>query len=110
MLFKELVKVRYNKYQIDRTSLLEKQVPLFRTLQWAWFIVALFYTHSTEVTKWCQESKGANHAALRWVAGSAIPFISFSSYVVAFVTSVLTLRPGLYKYQVSSPRHPPLIS
>lgn len=69
-------------------------------LQWAWFIVALFYTHSTEITKWCQESKGANHAALRWVAGILLPLLSFWSYVGAFVASVLTLRPGLYKYQV----------
>lgn len=32
MLFKELVKVRYNKYVAD-LSRVEKRVPLFRTLQ-----------------------------------------------------------------------------
>jgi hypothetical protein len=35
-LFRELVNVRYKKAQ-------EKSMPLFRTIQWTWFVLAMVY-------------------------------------------------------------------
>ena len=44
VLFWELVNVRYTKAK-------EAQVPLFRTIQWAWFVVALFYAYGSSFLK-----------------------------------------------------------
>jgi phosphatidate cytidylyltransferase len=35
--FRELVSVRYKEAK-------EKEIPWFRTLQWAWFCVAMFFS------------------------------------------------------------------
>ncbi len=43
-LFYELVSVRYKKAK-------EAKMPLFRTLQWAWFAVALFYAYGASFLK-----------------------------------------------------------
>lgn len=42
LLFRELVTVRYQAYY-DR---IDSTIPLFRTTQWAWFSVSLFYVYS----------------------------------------------------------------
>ena len=42
LLFRELVTVRYNAF-FDR---IDQTIPLFRTTQWMWFFVALFYSYS----------------------------------------------------------------
>ncbi|CAM9305908.1 unnamed protein product [Chrysoparadoxa australica] len=90
LVFREMVNVRY-------IAAKEKEMPLFRTLQWSWFVLAVFYTYGDFLHEFV-----ISHSQLLWMsyftkwhAG-----ISFSMYCVVFVTSVLTLKPGLYRYQV----------
>jgi len=92
MLFKELVNVRYQAAQ-------EREIPLFRTLQWSWFMVAIFYTYGDFVHHLTLTSP-----QLHWL--NAITqyhsWVSFVLYMAVFVVSVFSLKKGLYKYQVGS--------
>jgi len=95
MLFKELVAVRYK-------AAMEKRAPLFRTLQWSWFTAAMIYAHGDSIVRTLREARMLDAAD----AGEEVPeksliYGSFSLFSALFVLSVLTLRPGLYKYQVS---------
>jgi phosphatidate cytidylyltransferase len=91
MLFKELLSVRYR-------AAMEKKTPLFRTLQWSWFCLGLFYTHGDSIVQYMeQQTADIPHID---VMEKAVNTISFAVFTACFVLSVLTLRPGLYKYQV----------
>jgi phosphatidate cytidylyltransferase len=92
MLFKELVNVRYK-------AAMEKKIPLFRTLQWAWFIVAIFYTYGDSTNEYLKDHPKLN--GKMWQRYNAWhPLISLLMYSSVFMISVLTLRNGLYRYQV----------
>ncbi|KAG5175872.1 phosphatidate cytidylyltransferase [Tribonema minus] len=90
LVFKEMVNVRYNIAK-------EKSVPLFRTLQWSWFAVAVFYTYGDFFHEFVLEHRELLWLApiTKWHAG-----VSFSMYCCIFVLSVLTLKKGFYRYQV----------
>ncbi|CAM9479852.1 unnamed protein product [Discosporangium mesarthrocarpum] len=90
MVFKEMVSVRYSAAK-------EREMPLFRTLQWSWFAVAIFYTYGDFLHEFVLE-----HRALLWLSRITMyhAWISFLFYCCVFVVSVLTLKKGLYKYQV----------
>jgi len=99
-LFRELVNVRYKPAK-------ERKVPMFRTCQWAMFAVAMVHVYGRVFVK-----LGLAHS----VAHRAPPFmgsivlksikyyrlVSFSAYVAVFIGFVLSLRPGLYKYQIGN--------
>ena len=76
----------------------EREVPLFRTLQWSWFVVAIFYTYGDFLHEFVLQ-----HRALLWLSHVTMynAWLSFVGYCCVFVVSVLTLKKGLYKYQAS---------
>ena len=88
--FKEMVSVRYSAAK-------ERDMPLFRTLQWSWFVVAIFYTYGDFLHEFVLK-----HRALLWLSHITMfnAWLSFIAYCCVFVVSVLTLKKGLYKYQV----------
>ena len=92
MLFKELVAVRYK-------AAMEKKTPLFRTLQWSWFLAAMLYAHGDSLVKTLREDRLLDVNDDDQPEKSLI-YGSFSLFSALFVLTVLTLRPGLYKYQV----------
>mmetsp|Transcript_45324 Transcript_45324/g.129392 ORF Transcript_45324/g.129392 Transcript_45324/m.129392 type:complete len:413 (+) Transcript_45324:73-1311(+) len=99
-LFRELVNVKYQPAK-------EKQVPLFRTLQWSMFSVAMYFVYGKFFV-----ASGLAHSTMRQlplrlarVVQDSIHYhalITFSGYVAVFVTFVLSLKPGLYKYQIGN--------
>lgn len=92
MVFKEMVTVRYSAAK-------ERDMPLFRTLQWSWFVVAIFYTYGDFLHEFVLQ-----HRSLLWLRHITMfnAWLSFAMYCCVFVVSVLTLKKGLYKYQVRS--------
>lgn len=83
-MYREIVKLSYTKLLQDETD-----IPLFRTQNWYWYFMVLFFSYGK---------------FLKAQFGLPIPqhsFISFALFVVGFVFFVFTLRPGMYKLQFS---------
>jgi hypothetical protein len=117
-LFRELVNVRYKRAK-------DLQIPLFRTLQWTWFFVAMFFTctcpryttmltfvstHTWELTNCVCYADGdflhsfcLEHKDFAWLAQFTQyhSYATFAMYSMLFVTTVLTLKPGLVKFQLN---------
>jgi phosphatidate cytidylyltransferase len=90
--FKEMITVRYNAEQA-------KAVPLFRTIQWAWFLVAMYYTYGNALYDWSlrhEAERGIFHLYVRYH-----DWITFGAYSLLFVITVLHFKKGSYKYQFS---------
>ncbi|CAH0492612.1 unnamed protein product [Peronospora farinosa] len=93
LLFRELVNVRYR-------AAAEKNIPWFRSVQWMWFLVALFYNYGDSFGAFIESSK------IRFVPPVIVHYlryhtwVSFSLYALLFVMSVLSLKKGYYKYQM----------
>eukprot|EP00040_Diaphanoeca_grandis_P017162 m.89164 g.89164 ORF g.89164 m.89164 type:complete len:446 (+) comp26270_c0_seq1:143-1480(+) len=94
--YKELVNVRYQKYKRDKVGQLA-DVPMFRTLQWFWFLVAMFHTYGTFLKKYASDKK-----AMQWVSKSMHmhQMVTFALFSLAFILSIVTIRPKSLKYQV----------
>jgi len=99
VVFKELVGVRYARYQREKTQPTTSivNVPLFRTLQWWWFCCAMFFYYGDFVHMFA-----ARHSDMAWLAEKMhvhtwVSFVLFSS---AFVMSILTLRVDSVRYQM----------
>merc|ERR1719188_2617825 len=93
-IFGELVGVR-------KKQAAERKVPLFRSIQWAWFFVSAFFTWSGNVWDFVvrhglQDSRRTSYLFLEYNM-----MVSFSLYTVLLIVSVLSLRKGLYKYQIT---------
>mmetsp|Transcript_14286 Transcript_14286/g.21153 ORF Transcript_14286/g.21153 Transcript_14286/m.21153 type:complete len:473 (+) Transcript_14286:73-1491(+) len=90
MVFNEMVSVRYNLAK-------DKAIPLFRTLQYGWFAIAVFYIYGDFLHEFVKMHRELVWLApiTNWLAG-----ISFGMYCCIFVLSVLTLKKGFYRYQV----------
>lgn len=88
--FRELVNVRYKKAK-------EKQVPLFRSLQWLWFGLAMMTTYGDWIRDLSVQDSDLKilRPLLRYH-----DWISFSLYSLAFMLSVLSLTKGIIKYQI----------
>lgn len=99
-LFRELVNVRYKPAK-------ERKVPAFRTVQWAMFAVAMCHVYGRVFVK-----LGLAHSAAERMPAIPASFlrktikyyrlITFSGYIATFIGFVLSLRPGLYKYQIGN--------
>lgn len=101
--FKELVNLRYVEAK-------EKSMPHFRSLQWAWFAVAMFYAHGSS---WLKAPMGIDEAVFNKLFDQLqhfVPltnqtaffdFVAFGLFILVFVLSVLSLRKGLYDYQIT---------
>jgi phosphatidate cytidylyltransferase len=97
MAFRELVDVRYAKYK-DQSVV---EIPLFRTLQWLWFLVAVYFTNGDSLLKFAKGNATQNNSMLavaeimRWNN-----YVAFILYACVFVLSICTLRPSAVKYQI----------
>jgi phosphatidate cytidylyltransferase len=98
-LFRELVNVRY---KADK----EKEVPLFRTFQWLLFGLAMWHCYTT-----CFVRLGLVNSLMRQVPAAAKHikdtlhfknFLTFSAYCGMFVSFILSLKKGMYKYQIGN--------
>lgn len=89
-LYRELVNVRYVEAK-------ERKMPWFRTLQWAWFVVPMFFVYGETLHKFCTE-----HYQLQQLTAFTqhIGYTVFILYCTLFVVTVLTLKPGLLKFQI----------
>lgn len=95
-IFSELVGIR-------KKQAAEKKLPLFRSLQWLWFLVAAFFTWSGSVCEFV-ENRPELAQSWSWVARLMMEsnmMVSFSLYTMLLIVSVLSLRKGLYKYQIT---------
>ncbi|KAL9188108.1 hypothetical protein ACHAXT_006486 [Thalassiosira profunda] len=94
LLFRELVTVRYHAF-FDR---IDSTIPLFRTTQWMWFWVSIFYAYSEFAvemvkgdTKW--------HYLLEYA--QLAPMLSFCLYTGTFVLTIATMQAGHIKFQLN---------
>jgi phosphatidate cytidylyltransferase len=94
LLFRELVTVRYNAYfdRIDRT------IPLFRTTQWMWFFVSIFYAYSEFVVE-IIKSNTKLHDLFEYA--QLAPALSFTLYTGTFVLTIATMQTGHIKFQLN---------
>ncbi|CAJ1393876.1 unnamed protein product [Effrenium voratum] len=94
-IFSELVGVR-------KRQAAERRLPLFRSIQWAWFFVASFFTWSASI---CEFVENSPRFVASWPTARLIleknMMVSFSLYTMLLMVSVLSLRKGLYKYQIT---------
>ncbi|KAF1327981.1 Phosphatidate cytidylyltransferase, partial [Globisporangium splendens] len=93
LLFRELVNVRYR-------AAAEKNIPWFRSVQWGWFSVALFFNYGDSFGAFIENRK------IRFVPPIVVHYlryhtwISFTMYAVLFVMSVLSLKKGQYTWTI----------
>lgn len=96
-LFGELVGVR-------KKIAAERKLPLFRSIQWLWFFVASFYTWSDGMFAYIKDNpmvvQLGSDEVMSWIL-SRSTMISFILYSGLLVISILCLRKGLYKYQIT---------
>lgn len=90
-LYRELVNVRYVEAK-------QRAMPWFRSLQWAWFYVAMLTIYGESTHKFVSENR-----ALKPMTAFTKQYniISYAAFCILFVVTVLTLRPGLLRFQIS---------
>lgn len=91
-LYRELVNVRYVKAK-------ERQMPWFRTLQWLWFLVAMMHVYGDTLHDFCKIHRQRDDFWFQLT--SHMSDASFYLYCFCFVASVLTLKVGLVRFQIS---------
>ncbi|KAL7546705.1 hypothetical protein ACHAWF_010033, partial [Thalassiosira exigua] len=94
LLFRELVTVRYHAFY-DR---IDSTIPLFRTTQWMWFFVSIFYAYADFAVEMIK-SNTSLHDLLDYAKWA--PWISFSLYAGTFVMTVATMQAGHIKFQLN---------
>lgn len=115
-LFHELVTVGYAEMkQYARRN--NREIPLFRTMQWAWFLVALMFSYGLDIFKapmttvdklMPSSAFGLNDGSLikvyiRQCIGVLQKYYeinTFILYVVTFCATILLLRKDRYRYQI----------
>lgn len=90
-IFREIVNVRYVEAK-------EREMPAFRSLQWSWFIMAMTFVYGETLHKFCTEHRSLNHLL---VVTQNLDYIIYGMYWCTFIASVLTLKPGLIRFQLS---------
>lgn len=90
-LFRELVNVRY-------IPAMNGRMPWFRSLQWSWFCVSMFWVYGERLHIFI-----VNRESLNWLLPltSRTAMISFTLYWLLFMVSVLNLRRSVLKFQLS---------
>jgi len=94
LLFRELVKVRYNTF----FHIIEETIPLFRTTQWMWFAVAIFYTYSDFVVEVIKSNTNLHYLLI--YAQLQTP-LAFTLYSGTFVLTIATMQTGHIKFQLN---------
>ena len=101
-LFRELVNVRYVEAKL-------RSMPLFRTLQWSWFTLAMIYVYGGKIKKFCIQPyafifQHQNHFACQLLSANIaqyIDYIVFVGYCIVFMATVLTFKKDLIRFQIS---------
>jgi len=94
LVFRELVKVRYNTF----FHIIEETIPLFRTTQWMWFVVAIFYVYSDFVVDVFKSNTALHHL----LGFAHFHFgISFILYSGTFVLTIATMQTGHIRFQLN---------
>ena len=93
-LFRELVKVRYNTF----FHIIEDTIPMFRTTQWLWFCVAIFYTYSDFVFD-VIKSNTALHYLL--IYDKLQTPLAFALYSGTLIITIATMQTGHIKFQLN---------
>jgi len=94
-LFRELVKVRYHAHY---ETISGGTIPLFRTLQWMWFSVAILYTYGDFIAEVIQHNPQL-HGYLNFAHYATI--MSFALYSGTFVLTIATMQVGHIKFQLN---------
>jgi phosphatidate cytidylyltransferase len=94
MLFRELVKVRYSAH----FEKIEDTIPLFRTTQWLWFIVAVFYAYGDFISDIIQSN---SHLHQFWPFSKYFGTLAFCLYSATFVLTIATMQVGHIKFQLN---------
>ena len=94
LLFRELVRVRYSA----NFSRIHDTIPLFRTTQWLWFAVAIFYTYGDFISDVVQSNQ-ALHYLLPYT--QYLSTLSFFLYAGTFVLSIVTLQRDHIRFQIN---------
>lgn len=89
LVFRELVRVRYSAFY----ERIQDTIPLFRTTQWLWFAVAIFYTYGAFLSEILQKNQSL-HYLLKYM--QYFPSISFLLYSGTFVLTISTLQRGMF--------------
>lgn len=89
-LFRELVNVRYIRAR-------EKAMPLFRTLQWAYFLLAMVGTYGDNLHSFFMDNKHFHHLTR---LTENVDTIVFALYCTLFIATVLTFKKGLIRFQL----------
>lgn len=94
MLFRELVKVRYNTF----FHIIEETIPLFRTTQWMWFALSIFHTYSDFVVEVIK-----SNTSLHYILNYArfLTSFSFLIYSATFVITIATMQKGYIRFQIN---------
>ena len=95
LLFRELVTVRYNAH-FDR---IDSNIPLFRTTQWMWFSVSLFYVYSEFAVEMIKSNTKLHDDLLGYA--QLAPVISFALYAGTFVLTISTMQTGHIRFQLN---------
>jgi CDP-diglyceride synthetase len=98
LLFRELVKVRYNTFYKSR---IQNTIPLFRTTQWLWFNVAIFYTYSDFISGRVIENNMHLHYLLKYTNPYFNIVLPFLLYSITFVITITTFKQGHIKFQLN---------
>lgn len=93
-LFRELVKVRYNAH----FNTIEDTIPLFRTTQWMWFVVAIFYTYGDFIVEVIQNNEQLHYLGQHTRYFSTLAFFLYST---TFVLTIATMQVGHIKFQLN---------
>ncbi|KAG8468871.1 hypothetical protein KFE25_007389 [Diacronema lutheri] len=99
MIFKEVTMVRY---RTEKSS----EVPMFRTIQWLWFAVAIFFSYGdalsntmpTPLSKWLHRRKHRLAVFAFFIDNHEV--ITLLSYSAVFILTVLSFKKHYYKYQM----------
>mmetsp|Transcript_4759 Transcript_4759/g.6974 ORF Transcript_4759/g.6974 Transcript_4759/m.6974 type:complete len:611 (-) Transcript_4759:106-1938(-) len=94
MLYRELVKVRYNTF----FHIIEETIPLFRTTQWMWFVTAIFYTYGDFVVE-VIKSNTSLHYLLKYARLQG--GVAFLLYSATFVTTIATMQKDFIRFQLN---------
>lgn len=94
LLFRELVKVRYNTY----FYIIEQNIPLFRTTQWMWFLLAIFYTYSDFAVDMIKSNTKLHYLLSYAQLQGPMSFVLYSG---TFVLTIATMQIGHIRFQLN---------
>jgi len=94
LLFRELVRVRYNTY----FHIIEETIPLFRTTQWLWFFTAIFYTYTDFIIEVIKSNNALHHYLDN---AQLIPGFAFLLYSGTFVLTITTMQKDHIRFQLN---------